>query len=231
MNRVCLTLDIDWASDEIIAYCVEILKEYGCKATIFATGKSPLLEELSDQLFEIGIHPNFNGTSVFTEKVDELLEIYPNSIGMRSHGLFSSSNILLMCREKGIKYDCNTILPYHTGLYPVERFPEFYSIPYNWSDDNYLKRGLNYTFDEQFVKVEGLKLFTFHPIHLYMNTFSPSHYSEYKVHYQSVPKLAPYRNEGNGIKSYFIQLLKYLKNNNIQTWKCSELIDQNSNNQ
>jgi len=220
MNRIILTMDIDWASDEIVSYCFDILRKYDCKATIFATGKSDLLEALTDTRFEVGIHPNFNDTLEFSKKIDELLNIFPYAKGMRSHGLFFSSYIMVMCKEKGILYDSNTILPYHEGLHPVERIPGYFTFPYNWSDGNYMKRNVDFSLEKNRLRLGGLKLFTFHPIHIYMNTYSLKHYSEYKPHYHNLRELEKYRNSGSGIGTYFIQLLEYIKANSIPTYTC-----------
>jgi len=45
-EKICVTLDIDWACDEIIEYSIKLLEEYDVKATIFTTHKSSLLKSL-----------------------------------------------------------------------------------------------------------------------------------------------------------------------------------------
>lgn len=57
-NDICITLDVDWANDEVIEYSTKLLEKYNVKATIFATHESELLKFL-EKKFEIGIHPNF----------------------------------------------------------------------------------------------------------------------------------------------------------------------------
>jgi peptidoglycan/xylan/chitin deacetylase (PgdA/CDA1 family) len=60
-NRVCVTLDVDWASDAMIDQTARILLEHEVPATWFITHASAAVDRLRDhpELFELGIHPNF----------------------------------------------------------------------------------------------------------------------------------------------------------------------------
>ena len=61
-EKLFLTFDIDWAHDDIIRDCVALVEDAGVKATFFITHESPIIDELrGNDLFELGIHPNFNG--------------------------------------------------------------------------------------------------------------------------------------------------------------------------
>jgi hypothetical protein len=41
--------------------------------------------------------------------------------------------------------------------------------------------------------VQGLKVFNFHPIHIFENTHSQAHYREIKQHYQNPAELEKHR--------------------------------------
>ena len=43
-NKTFLTFDIDWASDEVLGYCIDLVESFGVKATWFATHATPLPE-------------------------------------------------------------------------------------------------------------------------------------------------------------------------------------------
>lgn len=80
-QKIFLTFDIDWASDEVLEYCLEIVEKAKVKATWFATHKTPLLKRiLENPLFELGIHPNFNplleGNFCYGKNYKEVLEYY-----------------------------------------------------------------------------------------------------------------------------------------------------------
>ena len=46
-DNIFITLDLDWAIDEVIQYSVDIIEKYNCKATFFATHSSTLIDNLS----------------------------------------------------------------------------------------------------------------------------------------------------------------------------------------
>ena len=215
MNKICITLDIDWVVDEIITFVLNLLEDYNVKATFFATHQSDLLTSLNDTRYEIGIHPNFTNRLDYDKVIKELKAIYPSAIGVRSHELFCSTSILQLFLANGLKYDVNTYIPLREGLYPFTRLNSIVRIPYYWEDGSYLtKLGLH---------KEGLKIYNFHPIHIFMNTKSQEHYMNYKAFYSQPDTLQKYRNTGDGIRTSFIALLKHISDNAIQTYTCKEI--------
>ena len=69
LDRFVVTLDIDWASDEVIRHCADILEARNVKATWLVTHASAAVQSLADRgdLFELGIHPNFHSDTTMTE--------------------------------------------------------------------------------------------------------------------------------------------------------------------
>ncbi len=60
-DKFFITLDIDWANDEVIRDTINLLNEYEVAATIYLTHFSPAVEEIiKNPKFCIGLHPNFN---------------------------------------------------------------------------------------------------------------------------------------------------------------------------
>ena len=63
----------------------------------------------------------------------------------------------------------------------------------------------------------GVKVFLFHPFHIFMNTSSLSDYTKFKEHYHDLPFLQQYRNlNKKGIRNLFLDLLAYIKSNKIE---------------
>lgn len=62
LNEYVITIDVDWAPDFIIAEVANYLIEKEVKATWFISHDNPEIRRLSDypDLFEVGLHPNFN---------------------------------------------------------------------------------------------------------------------------------------------------------------------------
>ena len=92
MNSICLTFDIDWDSDEVIEGTLDIIFKYGINATIFATHKTKVLNNLPKNI-EIGIHPNFSNIIKAEDEIKKLKDIYPQAVSLRSHSLTNSSRI------------------------------------------------------------------------------------------------------------------------------------------
>lgn len=217
IDEIAITLDVDWACEEILEYCLNLLLDYGFKATIFATHASDILSNLNPRNFEVGIHPNFKCARDCDKKIDELLEIYPNAIGIRSHELLQSTKVFSTFIKKGLKYDSSTYIPLQENLAPWNRLKELTCIPIYWFDDTQFYIDQLFSFDNLHCLTNGLKVYGFHPIHVYVNTASLMHYKKFKKYYHHPSKLLSFRNEGAGIYDYFIDLLEYLKRRRLKT--------------
>ena len=100
ISQPVITIDIDWAPDFMIDYCMQILLVAQVKATWFITHKSPMLDKLRQypDLFELGIHPNFYPNSSHGESEEAIIgycmDLVPEARSMRTHGLCQSSYLL-----------------------------------------------------------------------------------------------------------------------------------------
>jgi len=221
-NEICVTLDVDWACDEIIEYSINLLKEYKVKATIFATHESELLRSLKQETFEIGIHPNFLESADHEKTVDNLLQIYPNAVGVRCHGCFQSTSVFRLFISRELKYDCSTYVPLVENLRPWIRLKELVCIPFYWCDDTLFYSGLPFDLSQLHVSKNGLKVYLFHPIHIFTNTQSEEHYRRFKPFYHEPNKLIGSRGKNEGTTTMFIQLLDYIHEKRI-SYTCREI--------
>ncbi|KFD40772.1 hypothetical protein DK28_0215645 [Peptococcaceae bacterium SCADC1_2_3] len=225
MDKICITFDIDWVSDELVKYVVNLLEQYQIKATFFATHESALLKSLDSAKYEIGIHPNFNKGDDYNKIIEDLKVIYPKAIGVRSHSLFESSHILRLFLDNGLKYDTNTFIPLRKELYPFIRLNKLVRIPYYWEDDAHFSRPkITFKLSELQLHKRGLKIYNFHPIHIFMNTDSLEHYNKYMSFYHQSDILINFRNHGGeGISTLFLELLEFLDQNMLPTYTCKEI--------
>ena len=60
MKIFAFTLDIDWATEEVIYETVNLFSKNKIKCTLFCTHKSDVLSNIDKKLFEIALHPNYN---------------------------------------------------------------------------------------------------------------------------------------------------------------------------
>jgi hypothetical protein len=230
-SSVFLTFDIDWASDFVISDTLDLLNEYNVAATFFATHKTPILDVIrSNPRFELGIHPNFNdllNTSEFDnvenarKRVHALKQIVPEALSVRSHSTTVSSKLLDLFKEFGIDYDCNYVIPYQVGqkIVPWRLWNDLIRVPYFYADDLSLAYRLA---DEDMPKIcqtAGLKVFDFHPIHIYLNTDLSSTYESTRGIHRNENLLLKQRVPHRGTRNKFIELLQFVSDNERQTLK------------
>ncbi len=228
-NRVVLTFDEDWAPEIALDFTANLLIENHVKSTWFITNDSPVLSKLRKRtdLFELGIHPNFlpgssHGNSIETV-LKYCLDIVPEAISVRSHSLFQSSHIIASIIDTNkIQNDVSLFLPetpfinsvvYRIGNKQLNRYP------YYWEDDYQLMaREPVWDLNHFLSSGSGLKIFNFHPIHVFLNTVDLNNYKRDKdiIYEGNITESEIYKGRNlnqAGPLSFLIQLIKYLKIN------------------
>jgi hypothetical protein len=223
-HRLFLTFDIDWANDDVLKDTIHLVEQADVAATWFVTHKTPVLERLSENpKFEVGIHPNFNpllsgshdaGRNA-EEVVQRCLEIAPGAKAVRSHSMTQSSVLLEVFKESGLTHDANHFVPYSTGieLKPWLSWNGLVRVPYSWEDDVHIlydsigirqdcPRGIAINRSDR-----GLKVFDFHPVHIFLNTESLERYERTRPLHQNPAELIKHRYQGYGTRSRLIELL------------------------
>jgi hypothetical protein len=225
INDYIITLDVDWASDDVINYVADKFIEKNVKATWFITHDSQAVRKLFTypDLFEIGWHPNFMSGSTHGKNPEEVLKhiknIYPDAISVRTHGLFQSSPLLKLLRDKfEIKYDSSIFLPYTSHIQPHVMYyqgsKEFIRLPYFWADYTETNmKDADFSISNPKYHVEGMKIFNFHPIHIALNTSTLDTYDRLKakVNMQECKQsnIDEYRNKGvSGAENIFLEVIK-----------------------
>lgn len=182
-NMFILTIDIDWAQDFIVEDTLSLLDKYGIKATIFCTHR---IGVKIDKRHELGIHPNIKSIDECKKKIGELIRIYSKSIGIRNHALFSSYYLYNIYKEFGLKYESNYMMYGHNDIRPFSMANGVLQFPIYFMDDVYL-RGQRAKSDKFHIRKfitsskSGLRIFAFHPIHIYMNTCDMKDYHKFKL--------------------------------------------------
>jgi hypothetical protein len=218
LGKCFITIDIDWAHDEIIKYSIELLETKGLPATWFVTHDTPLLKRIrSNPNFELGIHPNFNELLVgsqskgthFKEVIQNIQRIVPEAISVRSHSLVSSERILDEFVDRRLLKVSNIFVPMNnTGcpLYPFKLWGQIDMIPHGWQDNamirlNMLFQELDGWTDSSFLVVDV------HPIHLFLNSECISRYEASRPHHGNPKRLIAFRNGAKGTYDAFNSLL------------------------
>ena len=223
INETLLTFDCDWAPDFVINDIINLLDAEKIKATFFITNNSQILKKLrGNKLFEIGIHPNFFPKSTQGSNEDSILnnlkQIVPEAKSIRTHGLFQSTPLVKKFQEYGIENDLSlflqntpNIVPHHSKFFNLFRFPYF------WEDDVAITEKVNWSFEDSLYHVNGLKIFNFHPIHVFLNSNNMDNYENLKkeigLEQLNEENIKNYVNQSDiGVKSFFIEIISSLKN-------------------
>ena len=218
-NKWFITLDVDWAHDDVLEVAIDMVEDAGIHATWLITNESRWLDRLtSNPLFELGVHPNFNrllaGTNrtvdTFQKVIRDLLEIAPNSRSVRSHSLTYSSRLSDCFVEFGLTHDLNSYIPRHSvaNLSPWKLPNGQIRVPTIWEDDVEFP----ITCDQGWAKwEEGVRVLNFHPIHLYLNTEDANRYEFTRRIHRRPKQLALHRNDSVGTRSVFESLVSFLQ--------------------
>ncbi|HJT09426.1 MAG TPA: hypothetical protein VJ771_01435 [Candidatus Nitrosotalea sp.] len=219
-----LTFDADWCPDFMMEYVYDIIKDTGIKSTWFMTNKSDLIYRLQeDENVELGVHPNFNHDSTqgatSHQIMENLLKIVPNAESVRTHGLLQSTNILSLFNKYGIKNDSSLLFPLEKEIRPhQDMFSRLTRFPIYWADDVMMqqnKMGL-------YVNNQGLKVYLFHPIHIYLNSADMESYENMKRFGQAnlnKDNVKKFIGKSFGTRNLFVELIEYLKKQETFTIK------------
>jgi hypothetical protein len=225
-DKLFLTFDIDWAHDEVLLDTAELISKSGAAATWFVTHATPVLDDiraLTGQ--ELGIHPNFNALLDGVndnghngkEIVETLLAIVPEAKSVRSHSMTQNSRLLDLFQACGLTHELNHFIPQYAGieLKPWVLWNQLWKIPYFWEDDlHILYNAIDISQKEPAqlaIEGGGLKVFDFHPIHVFLNTESLERYERTRPLHQNPKELIKYRYEGHGTRNRLTELLEAVK--------------------
>lgn len=217
-DAVFLTVDIDWACDEVLLDTIELMESAGVRATFFATNSTPLLGRLAQNpLFEIGLHPNFNdilrgtpqaGAMSAAQVVNNLASIVPGARSVRSHSLSWGDVISQAIRSVGVTTVSNSLIPEQSGII-LKPYADWYGLvhaPYFYQDSACFYFSKN-TPVKTLARREGLKVFDFHPIHVYLNSECQERYDLVREFYRQPSELLKKRYEGEGTRASLLRLL------------------------
>ncbi len=218
-DGIYLTFDLDWAADFVISDTLDLLDKFDVSATFFATHETPILKRIQENpKYEVGIHPNFNNllTSTRNEESNSksimrsMKEIVPEAVSMRSHSTTNSSKILEISKELGITHDCNYLIPYQAeiSLKPWLLWNGMIRCPYFFEDDVSLEYGANEESMKFLLEKSGLKIFDFHPIHVFLNTDSLKLYERTRNNHNDLSTLVNFRSTNRGTRIKFLEILE-----------------------
>ena len=223
-----LTIDIDWADDEVINDTINIIERSEVEATWFVTHPTKIIDRLRENpKFELGIHPNFNSLLDSDARnggdirivIEKLLEIVPEAKSLRSHSLFTSTKLLQLMPEYGLTHESNLYMPISScdGLKPFRIWNDVVRIPHSFEDDLFLlnsKRpdlaeheSISNHIKRYFTNNNGIRVLDFHPIHIFLNTENLDRYEGTREIHRNPGELVKHRYAGAGARAALETLL------------------------
>jgi hypothetical protein len=220
MARACLTFDIDWAHDAVIADAIALVTGRGLRATWFVTHATEAVAPLRETaLHDLGLHPNFNplleGKGTDARKIMAALgALAPGARAVRSHSLVSSSWLSLLFKELGFTHESNTLIPQIDGAtrHAWRDWTGLVQVPIRWEDD--IRLVCEALGDPVDLLGSGrIVTYDFHPIHIYLNTVTLEDYESARPHMQSPERLVARRRPAGsgGSRDRFLALISALE--------------------
>jgi hypothetical protein len=236
-NEIYLTFDTDWAADEVVQDTISLLDAHGAAATMFVTHGSPALSALAGHpRIEVGIHPNFNALLEAGPHDHDAAALlarlhgeFPQAVSVRSHSLFQSSSIHHLFARRGLTFEVNQFIPAWSGVTckPYREITGMIRVPYFWEDDVHvmaMERGLAPPWNaETMLDATGLKVFDFHPIHVFLNTESMDRYARSRASHRDAARLVAHRFDGDGTRSFLLDLIAGAKRRGFAFRRVSEV--------
>ena len=109
----------------------------------------------------------------------------------------------------GFTHDANLLIPAQSGieLAPFKNWGGLIRTPYFWEEDVhclFLEEGREHNWDpSKFLDAPGLKIFNFHPIHVFLNTEHLSRYDRSSAFQRNPDALIGYKNSDPTKGTYY----------------------------
>jgi hypothetical protein len=222
--RAAITLDTDWAPDFMIDAAADALLAREVRATWFVTHASPAIERLREhpELFELGIHPNFLDGSSHGATPDAVVAhcaaLVPEARAVRTHCLLQSTPLHdALLSGSAVEVDVSLFLPGARDLEPVVQWSpagRLLRLPYVWQDNMEMYAPTPNWNTAAVLDAPGLRIFDFHPVHVWLNSASFEPYENMKTRFV-LGELEPadtarYRNSRPGAMNAFLELADLL---------------------
>jgi ubiquinone/menaquinone biosynthesis C-methylase UbiE len=219
-----VTLDVDWAPDFMIDSVAELLLQAGVRSTWFVTHRSDAIDSLRNHpdLFELGIHPNFlpgsSHGSTPAQILETCLDIVPEAQAFRTHSLVQSTPLLCeVMRSTRLKVEASLYLQDQSSVGPFRFDWEGHSllrVPSHWEDDLEMARPT----PRWHLAADSApgEVFSFHPIHIYLNSCDMEAYNSLKSRFPRVTDIDrsfadKAVNAGTGTRTLFTEVLDRLR--------------------
>jgi hypothetical protein len=212
-SELVLTFDLDWAPEHVLQDLYSLIRPLNLNVTFFCTHSSDVVAQLTSlKGAETALHPNLLGAKDEAKELEKYKILWPEARGVRTHRLYYHSGHLPLYYNAKIEYLSHDLFFLQPGIEPFYDWGGFVRLPIFWEDDIHC-RYFDGRFDLEALELgrEGLKIFNFHPIHIFLNTSQFSEYEKVKADVKDEKKAAQARQKGKGIRALFEDFLKRIE--------------------
>lgn len=173
MNKVIVTIDLDWASEAAIAQTLDYFAARGFPVTVFATHHSDEVVRRMDHL-RVGLHPFFgvgssHGRSI-AEVVEHIMAVPHNLRAFRAHQFAVCNASLHAMFNAGMRVSSNVCADVQC-IAPFMHRSGLMELPVFVEDGGYLWRNHPLQANERLTApVSCPKVLLIHPMHFVVNT-------------------------------------------------------------
>lgn len=217
MNDVCFTFDLDWAPERMVDELRELLEEHDLPATVFCTHRSPAVERLlARESCEPGLHPNFLAGGDPGAILARLRSEIPDASAVRNHALYYHSGLLALFHRAGLRVLSNDLMFLQPQIEPWYDWSGMVRLPIYWEDDVHCAF-FERVFSPELLALErpGLKVLSFHPVHLCLNTRDLGEYRALKQDVAAGRVVRPAA--GPGIRTLFEEVVRRVSKDDLAT--------------
>ena len=205
---IALTLDVDWAPDQIVDDVLSAIDAHGIPATVFCTdytkdasGKSSNLTPRLHPRHELGLHPDFQRTADYSSVWDGMLSLYPKARSWRAHNGMTGWPIITDAVSRGLRYEIYTAIfaDYVAPTRVYSALKDYVVLTTAFLDANWLHdpafswSAADLPLRRHFADEGKLVVLGFHPNILYYDMRSAEEYERGKASYHAVDENRSYR--------------------------------------
>lgn len=237
-RTLCFTVDVEWATDEVLADLRGLFDQHGVRATFFVTHAGVMTPG-----HERGLHPNFRRSGeiyrrlretydeaslsddeINTHIVEATFNFAPEARGLRTHSLYYDSTLLPIYKRLGLEYDCSYQMPLVPALRPFWKQHEILEIPTFYADHFDIMTFAT-GFDVKALRLDrpGLKVLDFHPNIIFLNSSDNDRYMATKGFYHDPERLLAARERRKGARTLLLDLLETVAARRLPTATVGEI--------
>ncbi len=181
---IVFSSDLDWAPAWMTTGLAGRIEAAGFTATFFVTHACASLPGLRTAGHELAWHPNHLAGSSHGPTPDIVLDhlgtFVPEARGVRAHALVRSTPLLLLYGRRGLEYEGSDLMDGQPGLRPHVMWNGVVRLPVFWEDDVAALCQQQFRLTDLSMKEPGLRVFSFHPVHVALNSVDLGAYEALK---------------------------------------------------